>query len=119
MNHKLIEYENELARQESVEHQNVLLALRAILQTPNGVTLFSYLFKNFNVGEMPVRGLTEVELHENLGFLRAGNSIYKLICEADASISASILSELERKRYEQEYHKYRIDNEPDFNNADS
>ena len=50
-------------------------------------------------------------LHEYLGHLRAGNSIYKLACEADSEIAASLLSKLERERYEHILEQYRIESE--------
>lgn len=104
------EFEKEIMRQEALEHRDVLLAIAVILKTNEGLQLFNYLFKNFEVMCVPDRGIVDNELHEYLGFLRAGNSIYKLACEADATTAASILAKLERKRYEQIYEQYRIDN---------
>lgn len=103
-------YEEELSRQEALEHQNVLMAIRGLLKQQEGLTLFKYLFKNLDVTKLPERGMTGEDLQDYLGFLRAGNSIYKLACEADADIAASMLSDLERKRYEHKHHIYRIEN---------
>ena len=96
---ELVENEREKERQEALEHRDVLLAIGAILKNNEGIQLFSYLFKSLNVATVP----TAIEgnlLHEELGFLKAGNSIYKLVCEADFEIAASILSKLERQRYD-------------------
>lgn len=117
---ELQNYDIEVARQEALEHRDVLLAIGVLLKQKEGLTLFSYLFKNLDVAELPDRTLTGEDLQEYLGFLRAGNSIYKLACEADADIAASLLSQLERKRYEHKYHIYRIENGLTKNsNADS
>lgn len=111
MRHKdLIKLQQERERQEALEHRDVLLAINVILKSKEGLQLFDYLFKNFEVMCTPELGAKGEDLHEYLGFLRAGNSIYKLACEADAVTAASILAKLERKRYEDKYHEYRINN---------
>lgn len=94
---------------EQHEHEQVLLAIRSIIQTPHGRRLFTYLYKNFNVGELP-EGLEGNQLFEYLGFLRAGQSIFKITSEADSEISAQILAQLERKKYERIYNEHRIRN---------
>lgn len=97
-------------RQEAAEHSEVLLAISAILNTPTGSKLFKYLFKNFEVMTAPPIGMQGMDLHEYLGFLRAGNSIYKLACEANSETTASILAKLERERYADQYEQFRIEN---------
>jgi len=106
----IIEFEQELERQEMLEHRDVLLAISSLLKTNEGKTLFKYLFKNLEVITTPENGMKGEELHEYLGFLKAGNSIYKLTCEADYKESALILSELERKRYDDKIRRYQIEN---------
>lgn len=106
---QLREFEIENERRERMEHRDVLLALGSILKTRQGKEIFKYLFKNFDVGEMPEIGLSPEVLHDRLGFLRAGNSIYKLICEADFEIAGNITAEIERKKYEDKYNRYRIE----------
>ena len=104
---KITDYELEQERQKRLEHQNVLLAIGAILKTSEGWQLFKYLFKNFDVGKLPDIGMQPELRDEYLGFLRAGNSIYQLVCEADNEMGASILSKIQRENYEQtcEYHR--------------
>jgi len=68
------DYYNEKARQESIEHRDALLAIASILQTKEGEKLFRFLFKNFEVNNLPERNLKGDDLFECLGFLRAGNS---------------------------------------------
>lgn len=105
----LAEYFTEKERQERLEHRDVLLSIAAIIKTPEGVKLFEYLFKHFEINVLPPRGLKVEDHHEYLGFLRAGNSIYKLGCEAASESIASILAKTERKRYEDKLHQHRIE----------
>jgi hypothetical protein len=110
MSEELEKYYEDKERQEALEHRDVLLAIGALIKTNEGQTLFQYLFKNFEVGNVPDRDLKGEELHEQLGFWRAGNSIYKLACEADSETTASIIAKTERKRYEELYELHRIKN---------
>jgi len=113
MNEKLAEYFRNQERQEALEHRDVLLAIASIIKNAEGIKLFRYLFKYFNVAELPEQTMQGNVLHEYLGFLRAGNSIYKLVCEADSMIAASILSKLEREKYDRLNEQYRIENDLD------
>lgn len=101
-----IKLEEERERQEALEHRDVLLAIAEILQRPSGETLFAYLFENFEVMSLPPQGLEGNELHDYLGFLRAGNAIFKLASEADYNKASSLLAKLERKRYERLKQQY-------------
>ena len=107
---KVREYAEKQILQEQMEHHEVLTAINKLLKLPEGQTLFKYLFKNFDVTIAPERGLEGVLLHEYLGHLRAGNSIYQLSCEADYQTTALLLSKLEKERHEDKYEQYRIDN---------
>lgn len=86
---------------EAIEHRDVLLALRAILATPSGKNFFKYLFKHLEVTELPPVGLEGSLLMDKIGFLRAGNSIYKLVSEADPSIAGSLIAQNEKEKYAQ------------------
>lgn len=108
-NQKLKAFFEEKERRERLEHRDVLLSIASLIKTPEGQRLFEYLFKNLDVGILPPKELKGENLHEHLGFLRAGNSIYKLACEAASESAASISASLERKRYEDIYHQYRIE----------
>lgn len=105
-----IRFENNKKRQEALEHQNTLLAISSILKTKEGLQFFNYLFKNFEVASVPPMGMQGLDLHEYLGFLRAGNSVYKLACEANSEIAASILAKQEREKNADQYELYRIEN---------
>ncbi len=86
---------------EATEHRDIILAVRAILATPSGMNYFKYLFKYFDVAQMPELGLEGLALHDRLGFMRAGNSIFKLVSEANFEAAASLLAMIEKERYEQ------------------
>lgn len=111
----LVKFHNDQNHREHSEHQNVLLALGAILNTKNGKELFSYIFKNFDVTGMPEQGLQGNDLHEYLGFLRAGNSLFKLASEASSEVAATLLANTERRRYDNQREQYRIENGIGFN----
>lgn len=110
MNNDLHFYYQEKKRQEAIEHRDVLLAIAAIIKTDEGRKLFKYFFKNLEVATLPDRSLEGNTLHEALGFLRAGNSIYKLACESASETAASILAKIERERYEDLYEQHRLEN---------
>jgi hypothetical protein len=95
-------------RQEAIEHRDVLLHIRAVLATKSGTELFKYLFKHFEVSQLPELGLEGNFLHDKLGFLRAGNSIFKLVAEANAQIAANLLAENEKERYAELYKQAEI-----------
>lgn len=90
-------------RLEYLEHRDVLLAIGVILAQKEGQVLFRYLFKTLEVMCDPIPGLEGNPLHEYLGFMKSGNAIYKLVCEADPMMAATILSKLERERYDKLY----------------
>ena len=116
MNKELEQYYIDKELREQVEHQNVLLALGDILRTKSGQDLFKYLFKSLDVAQVPDVGMEGKELHEYLGHLRAGNSIYKLACEADYSIAATITAQIERQKYDELITEYRLSN--NYDNTD-
>ncbi len=96
--------------QEHLEHRDVLLAIGVLLKQKEGRQFFKYLFKNLEVAGVPDEGLEGNLLHNYLGFLRAGNSIYKLVCEADFEEAASLLSKIEREKYDDLCEQHRINN---------
>lgn len=87
----------------ATEHRDMLLDVRAVLATSSGKNLFKYLFKHFEVAALPEDGLDTDLLHERIGILKAGNSIFKLACEANFEIAAELLAKLEKERYDAIY----------------
>lgn len=110
---KLAKFFEDQSRRELLEHRDVLLAIASILKTNEGLQLFKYLFKTFEVAQLPEPDMEDKVLTEYLGFLRAGNSIYKLVCEADFNIAGNILSKLERERYERLHEQHSIESSSD------
>lgn len=82
------------------EHQEAIESVRAILSTNAGKRFIKYLFQSFDVGEFPEKGLSGEYLHDTLGFLRAGQSIFKLVAEVDPAQAGLILGQIEREKYE-------------------
>jgi len=83
---------------ERLEHRDVLLDIQALLATKSGKNFVKYLFKNFEVLEAPPLGLTGEFLADKLGFLRAGNSIYKIIAEASPEIVGVLIAQIEKEK---------------------
>lgn len=86
-------------RKEHLEHQEVLLDIRAVLVTKSGKSFFKYLFKHLEIGELPELGMEGNILYDKLGFLRAGNAIFSIVSEASPKIAAEILAENEREKH--------------------
>lgn len=86
---------------ERLEHRDVLLNIQAMLGTKPGREFVKYLFKSFEVGEMPMIGLSGDMLMDRLGFLRAGNSIFKIVAEANSEMAGTLLGQIEKEKYAQ------------------
>jgi hypothetical protein len=96
----LNETEDKEELREAIEHRDALMDIRAILSTASGKRFFKYLIKNLEVGELPPLGIEGTLLSDKLGFLRAGNAVFKLTCEADFTVAATLLAEVEKEKYE-------------------
>ncbi len=107
--------DHQIEIRERLEHQDALLAIGAIIDTKHGRALFRYLFKNLEVGTLPERFLEGNILHEKLGFLRAGNSIYQLACQAASDTTAQITASIEREKYEDLIQRYNIEHQLNAN----
>lgn len=81
-----------------IEHRDVLLDLRAVLASVSGKNVFKYLIKTLDVAELPEVGLTGELLIERVGSLRAGNSIFKLLSEANVEVAAALLAKVEKEK---------------------
>lgn len=86
-------------RKAAQEFRDVILAIQWVLNTPEGKTFFKYLFKNLEVGILPPVGSEGNYLMDKIGFLRAGNSVFKIACEAAPEVAAELLAKLEKERY--------------------
>ena len=93
-------------RREAIEHRDMLLDLRSVLATVSGVRMMRYLFMHLGVGELPEIGLPNDIMLDKMGYLRAGNAVFKLASEADPAIAGKLLAEIEKEKYERIYAEY-------------
>lgn len=84
---------------EQIEHQNLLVDIQNVLTTKSGKNLFRYLLNSLDVGGLPEQGLPENMMREYLGFLRAGQSIYRILAQASPDAAATLLASIEKERY--------------------
>lgn len=89
----------------ALKHRDVILNIRAVLATKSGTEFFGYLFEVFGVTDLPSVGLEGQLLFEQLGFLRAGKEIFKLVAEADFELAARLLAKAEKEKYEELYNE--------------
>mgnify|MGYP000541178932 CR=1 FL=1 len=85
----------------AVEHTAVINALQNILATKDGKVFAKYIMKVFDINEPPAIGMAGEMLQNHLGFLRAGNSVYKLFCQANIAIAGEIIAQIEKEKYEE------------------
>ena len=86
-------YEHQ-SNKEAIEQRDAQLNLKAILATDPGRNFIKFLLVNFDVGELPEQGIEGVELHETIGFLRAGQSIFQIVSQANRKIAGEILANI-------------------------
>lgn len=91
---QLIQQELEAAQ----EYQNVLTAIGVIMSSAHGKRFIKYLLKSFDFGGFPPTGLRGDDLLEYTAFLRAGNSVYKMILEAAPELTGQLVTEMEKER---------------------
>lgn len=87
----------ELTHKEHQEQLDAIMDIRAVLATINGKNFIKYLFKNLEVGQLPEIGWEGNILHDKLGFLRAGKSVYDLVNAADPIATANILVQVTKE----------------------
>jgi hypothetical protein len=80
------------------EHRDLLNHIQTLMSTRSGVAFAKYLLKSFDVGEQPHRMCRGEELIDRVSFLRAGNSIYKLLMEANPELTGQILASIEKEK---------------------
>jgi uracil phosphoribosyltransferase len=90
--------------QEALDHENILKSIRVVLNRPEGRQFIKYLFKTFNALDFPPVGMNDRDLLEFMSFLRAGNSIFKIVLEASPELTGGIISEIEKERQDEKAH---------------
>lgn len=88
--------------QEAIEHAQTLKDVIAVLSTPSGERFIKYLFKHFEVAELPPLGLQDDLLYDKLGSLRPGRTLFRLVSEADPKMAGIILATVEKEKITQE-----------------
>lgn len=85
-------------RKEVIEHQQMLNDILTVLNTIPGQRVFKYLFKHFEVTELPELGFTGDLLLDRLGSLRPGRALFRVVAEADPKKAAMLLAEIENEK---------------------
>lgn len=88
----------EQERMMALEHKNTLESISVVMSTKHGRNFVKYLFNNFSVGDYPPVGLSGDSLLEYMSYLRAGNSIYKIVLEACPDLTGQLLTQIEKDR---------------------
>ena len=83
---------------EDQEHEELLGHIRTVLSTRSGVAFAKYLLKSFDFGEQPHIMCRGEDLLDRVSFLRAGNSIYKILMQANADLTGQIVSTIEKEK---------------------
>lgn len=91
---QMIQQELEAAQ----EHQNVINSIGIMMSNSHGKRFVKYLLKSFDFGGFPPTGLRGDDLLEYTAFLRAGNSVYKMILEAAPELTGQLVTEMEKER---------------------
>lgn len=92
------------------EHQKTVEDIQTILASHAGRRFVKYLFKHLGVAVIPPQGLTGELLADQLGVLRAAQTVFKITAQADALAAGQILAELEKERYEELLAETRTEN---------
>lgn len=87
---------------DALEHQQVLKDVVTILATQPGERFIKYLFKHFEVVELPDLGFSGDLLFDKLGSLRPGRTLFRLISEADPRMAGILLASVEKEKITQE-----------------
>jgi len=83
-----------------LEHETMLLDLGHILSTTQGQNFIKYLFKHLGVGDLPDLNIPDKLRDDYLGFLRAGQSIFEIVSQADNIKAGLILAQIKKEQYD-------------------
>lgn len=78
----------------------MLLDLSHVLSTPQGQNFIKYLMKHFTVGELPAINIPDKLRDEYIGFLRAGQSLFEIVSQADTIKAGLILAQIQKEKYD-------------------
>ena len=86
---------------EYILERDAIMNLGSVLKTQPGREFMKYLFRTMLVGDVPPAGLSGELLHDMLGAMRAGKTVYNLAAQADAEVVATLMAQNEKERYAQ------------------
>ena len=96
------EYEAQELINEAKKHQEVKTAIAVLLSQKHGRTFIEYLFENFFVNEAAPKGLSDRDLVDYTSMLRVGNSIFKIVLEAEPTLTGQLIATIETRRQDAE-----------------
>lgn len=82
------------------EHDQMLQDLGLVLTTPHGQNFIKYLMKHFSVADLPPIGLPDEVRQEYIGFLRAGQSLFEIVSQADTNKAGLILAQIQKEKFD-------------------
>ena len=85
---------------DAMKKRKALRNLLVLIRQPEGREFFKYLFEEFAIGDLPPVGVPESVLYHDIGFLKAGQTIFELVAQADAHLASLILAELKKEQYD-------------------
>ena len=83
---------------ELLEHETMVQNLSLVLNTDFGRGFIKYLLKHFGFGDLPAINSPENLRDEYIGFLRAGQSLFEIVSQADAIKAGLILAEIYKEK---------------------
>jgi hypothetical protein len=83
------------------EDKAALSALSVLIKNPDARIVIKYILKSLEVGTLPPQGLSGEILHDYLGFLRAGKSIWEMVSQADHVVAGLILAEIQKEKHDE------------------
>lgn len=83
---------------ERLEEIEATKAVGMISRSSEGQKFLKHLFRTLAVGEVPMRGMSGEELHDFVGFLRAGRAVFNLVAKANPQVAGDLMATIERER---------------------
>lgn len=83
---------------ERAKHLKVLMDIRKLMTMPEGRTVFKYLIDAGGVADPPIVFPDEKLTYKYMGLLEFGNSIFKLLTQADPDVAAHLLTQVIKEK---------------------
>ena len=79
-------------------HESFILDLGLVLSTPQGQSVFKYMLKELEFGELPAVNIPPNLRDEYIGFLRAGQLVFEYLSQADNIKAGLILAQIQKEK---------------------